>query len=77
MAHVIEALFENGVFRPRERVDLTPGTVVQIELKTVKASSPRRVDLSDVEALYARLDEKYPTANVRAAYGDRSELHDR
>ncbi len=72
----IQALFLDGVFRPDKRIELEPGTRVELELKEVRQPTATE-DLSDVEAVYARIDEKYPAANVRAIYKDRSELHER
>ena len=33
MAKVIEAIYENGVFKPLEKVDLREGEIVEIEIK--------------------------------------------
>ncbi len=33
MAKVIEAIYENGVFKPLEKVDLKEGEIVEIEIK--------------------------------------------
>ncbi len=76
MGQYIDAFFEGGVFRPRGKVDLTPGSQVRLELKAAQQPRPR-ADLSEVDSLYARIDKKYPAANVRAVYRDRAELHDR
>ncbi len=33
MAKVIEAIYENGVFKPLEKIDLKEGEIVEIEIK--------------------------------------------
>lgn len=72
----IEALFDQGVFKPVESVALEPGTRVRIEVKEVRTEQ-QPVDLSDVDESYAHIDEKYPTAKVRLVYRTRDELHER
>ena len=37
MAKVIEAIYEKGVFKPLERVDLKEGEIVEIEIKEKRA----------------------------------------
>jgi hypothetical protein len=61
---------------PQGRVDLISGSRVQLELKQTQQPRPQ-ADLSNVEAMYTRIDKEYPDANVRAVYRDRAELHDR
>jgi predicted DNA-binding antitoxin AbrB/MazE fold protein len=75
MPRDIEALFDEGVFKPVESVSMEPGTRVRIEIKEVRTEQ-QPVDLSDVEKSYAHIDEKYPTAKVRLAYRTRDELHE-
>lgn len=70
---IIEALYADGTFRPRDPVDLAPGSVVRIELKEVLPPQ----SAVNLDAAYSALDEKYPAANVRAVYRDRAELHER
>ena len=76
MPRDIEALFDEGVFKPVESVSLEPGTRVKIEIKEIRTEQ-QPVVLSDVEESYANIDEKYPTAKVRLVYSTRDELHDR
>ena len=37
MGIVIEAIYENGVFRPLRKVDLRDGTVVRLRIESVKS----------------------------------------
>ena len=38
MAKVIEAVYENGVFRPLEKINLKEGEIVKVEIKEKKIS---------------------------------------
>ena len=39
MARVIEAIYEKGVFKPLEKVDLKEGEIVEIEIKEKRISN--------------------------------------
>lgn len=36
----VEAVYESGVFRPRERVDLREGEIVEITIESISAKDP-------------------------------------
>jgi len=38
MTRIIEAIYENGVFKPLEKVDLRDGEIVEIEIKEKRIS---------------------------------------
>lgn len=42
MSHTIPAIFENGVFRPLEKVELTNGEAVEVILLDKADTDPRR-----------------------------------
>jgi predicted DNA-binding antitoxin AbrB/MazE fold protein len=49
----IHAIYENGVFRPIQPVDLPDRCEVEVEIRTVKAE-PQRPSLDDVYAILGR-----------------------
>ena len=54
----IHAVYESGVFRPRERVELPERTEVEFEPRPVAPSEDRD---SQLEGIYAILGERYPS----------------
>jgi len=76
MSREFEALYEKGVFRPLGKVKLKSGSVVRIAVREVEKGRSNS-DLADVEKSYALIDSKYPDADVRSAYRNRDELHQR
>jgi predicted DNA-binding antitoxin AbrB/MazE fold protein len=64
----IEAVFENGVFRPIEPVELAEGSRVGIEAKWVV---PPAEESKGLEATYAILSERYESGRH-----DVAERHD-
>jgi len=56
MSKTIEAIFENGVFRPLERVDLKEHQRVMLILQDVKSSSENILELAS--HVYGNLSEK-------------------
>ena len=56
---IIEAIYEDGVFRPRDAVDLEDGSCVELELKKVHApglgEAPRRWEPHPVSELEAEV----------------------
>jgi len=60
----IHAVFENGVFRPMEEVDLAEHTKVEFEPRVIEEE-----DLSDAELdeLYAILSERYESGESDVA----------
>jgi predicted DNA-binding antitoxin AbrB/MazE fold protein len=59
---VIHAVYENGVFRPTEPVDLPESTAVEVELRVVTTSPEERLD-----AIYALLGERFESGEVDVA----------
>ncbi|HIP13408.1 MAG TPA: DUF104 domain-containing protein [Arcobacter sp.] len=49
MAKIIEAIYENGVFKPLEKVDLKEGEIVKIEIKEKKISEKFYQVLEELE----------------------------
>jgi len=52
---VIHAVYENGVFRPTERVDLPESSEVELELRRVRPASEDR----GLDAIYALLGARF------------------
>ena len=55
MTKTIHAVFENGVFRPTEKVDLPDPCEVEVEVRQVKEDA-QKPTLDDI---YAILSERY------------------
>ncbi|HXG11746.1 MAG TPA: antitoxin family protein [Gemmataceae bacterium] len=53
MSQTIHAVFENGVFRPTQPVDLPEGTEVEFELRSIR-NGPERPSLDDVYAILGK-----------------------
>jgi predicted DNA-binding antitoxin AbrB/MazE fold protein len=53
MSTIIHAIYENGVFRPTEPVDLPERTAVEVEIREIK-EAPRIPSLDDVYAILGR-----------------------
>jgi predicted DNA-binding antitoxin AbrB/MazE fold protein len=60
MTKTIHAIFENGVFRPIEPVDLPERTRVEFEPRIEVAASPPKLS-KGLEQVYAILGERYET----------------
>jgi len=60
---VIHAVYENGVFRPKEPVDLPESSEVEVELRSVtpKAEEQR------LDAIYAILGARFESGEVDVA----------
>jgi predicted DNA-binding antitoxin AbrB/MazE fold protein len=52
---VIHAVYENGVFRPTEPVDLPESSEVEVELRSVTPRSENK----GLEAIYSLLRERF------------------
>ncbi len=50
---IIRAVFENGVIRPKQPVDLPEATELEVELRVVTPPHPA-ADFADVHAILAR-----------------------
>ena len=60
---VIHAVYENGVFRPTEPVDLPEASEVEVELRRVTpASGEKRLD-----AIYALLEARFDSGESDVA----------
>jgi predicted DNA-binding antitoxin AbrB/MazE fold protein len=57
----VQAIFENGVFRPKEQVDLPEHTEVEFEPRLVGPSQ------TALEAVYAVLSERYASGEPDVA----------
>ena len=73
MSKVIHAIYENGVFRPVERVDLPEHTPVEFELReqpgTANGSQPpTQPSMSEgLTRVYAVLGERYESGDADTA----------
>jgi predicted DNA-binding antitoxin AbrB/MazE fold protein len=52
---VIHAIYENGVFRPKEPVDLPESSEVEVELRIVTPSSGEK----QLDAIYTLLETRF------------------
>ena len=71
---VIHAVFENGVFRPQDPVDLPEGCKVIVELQPVPSTPESRDQAQDpghLERIYALLGRRIETGET-----DMAERHD-
>lgn len=60
---VIHAVYENGVFRPKEPVDLPESSEVEVELRTVAPSSgEKRLDV-----IYSLLGARFESGEGEVA----------
>ncbi|MEO5959946.1 MAG: antitoxin family protein [Opitutaceae bacterium] len=64
----VHAIFANGVFRPKERVELPEASEVEFEPRAVK---PARADSASLTATYAVLAERFVSGE-----GDVAARHD-
>jgi predicted DNA-binding antitoxin AbrB/MazE fold protein len=53
MASTVHAIYENGVFRPIEKVDLPDLCEVEVEIRQVK-EGPKQPSLDDVYAILGK-----------------------
>jgi predicted DNA-binding antitoxin AbrB/MazE fold protein len=60
------AIYENGVFRPFEPVDLPEGCWVKITILSIEAAEPGQ----DMDAIYEIMDKRY-----NSGYHDTAERH--
>jgi predicted DNA-binding antitoxin AbrB/MazE fold protein len=60
MAIVIHAIYENGVFRPIEAVEIPDKTEVEVEVRVVK-ESPSPPMSEGMARIYSILGERYET----------------
>jgi predicted DNA-binding antitoxin AbrB/MazE fold protein len=59
---IIEAVYEKGVFRPLERVNLSDGTRVRLELRIIDEAAG-----DDMDAIYEILDRRHSTGYTDTA----------
>jgi predicted DNA-binding antitoxin AbrB/MazE fold protein len=68
MNTTIRAIFENGVFRPVERVSLPDNTPVEIELRILNKQEPDRATMSEgLAKVYSILGERYNSGHTDTA----------
>ncbi len=60
----IHAVFEQGVFRPLEKVELPESTEVEFEPRTTGLRKPMKAGMA---AIYAILSERYETGETDVA----------
>jgi predicted DNA-binding antitoxin AbrB/MazE fold protein len=60
---VIHAVYENGVFRPTEPVDLPESSEVEVELRLVTPSSGER----QLNAIYTLLNARFESGEADVA----------
>lgn len=77
MDHTIPAIFDSGVFRPLEPVDLVQGTQVQVQLKNPEPTNSDEVDEATRKAWNDYLDrmESLPSKSPQDGLTNRD--HDR
>ena len=83
MTMQIEAVYENGVLRPDEPLDLEPNTRVRVTIETRSSvlSDPGRASRGSLSELFGSVDLGYPTgidnesidADLAREYGDSHE----
>ena len=61
---VIQAIYENGIFRPTDHVDLPEHTCVEFESRLVK---PRPIIAQSTAAVYEILSRSYETGETDIA----------
>jgi predicted DNA-binding antitoxin AbrB/MazE fold protein len=72
MNRTIHAVFENGVFRPLEKVDLPEQTTVEFEPRVLEQLPPTGPAISEgLTSIYAILGERYASG-----HRDTAERHD-
>jgi len=59
----IRAIYENGVFRPLDPVDLPEGTKVQLQVLRIVGQEFNQ----DLDAIYKVMDERYNTGEFDTA----------
>jgi predicted DNA-binding antitoxin AbrB/MazE fold protein len=60
---VIHAIYENGVFRPKEPVDLPESSEVEVELRSVRPAA----DEQRLDAIYTILEARFESGEVDVA----------
>jgi predicted DNA-binding antitoxin AbrB/MazE fold protein len=67
----IHAVFEHGVFRPTEKVDLPEGQEVEVQVTLVEAPKASEASVSPgLAEIYAIIGERY-----RSGHSDTAERH--
>jgi predicted DNA-binding antitoxin AbrB/MazE fold protein len=66
MSKTIHAIYENGVFRPTEPVDLPDQTAVEFEPRIKESPAPVKVS-EGLAKVYAILGERYETGETDLA----------
>jgi predicted DNA-binding antitoxin AbrB/MazE fold protein len=64
----IHAVFEHGVFRPTENVDLPEGQEVEVQVRLVETPKTTRASVSPgLAEIYAILGERYHSGHAGTA----------
>jgi predicted DNA-binding antitoxin AbrB/MazE fold protein len=64
----IHAIFEHGVFRPMEKVDLPEGQEVEVQVKLVETPKAIQASLDPgLAEIYSILGERYNSGHVDTA----------
>jgi predicted DNA-binding antitoxin AbrB/MazE fold protein len=66
MSRTIHAIYENGVFRPTEPVDLPEHTEVEFEPRVKVSTAPAPIS-EGLARIYAILDERYESGHTDTA----------
>ena len=68
MTKTIHAVYENGVFRPTEKVDLPDHCEVEVEVKIIQPAKPAQPPISEgLAKIYAILGERYNSGHTDTA----------
>jgi predicted DNA-binding antitoxin AbrB/MazE fold protein len=68
MSSTVHAIYEKGVFRPVEPVDLPENTPVELQLRVPDGQTPVRAPMSDgLAKTYAILGERYNSGHTDTA----------
>ena len=68
MSSTVHAIYENGVFRPVEPVDLPEHTSVELQLRVSTEQEPIRAPMPEgLAKVYAILGERYDSGHTDTA----------
>ena len=68
MTPTVNAIYENGVFRPVEPVDLPEHTAVELQLRVAGDQEPTRAPMPEaLSRVYAILGERYNSGHTDTA----------
>jgi predicted DNA-binding antitoxin AbrB/MazE fold protein len=68
MASTVHAIYENGIFRPVEPVDLPDHTAVELQLRVLREEEPGQTPMPEgLARVYAILGERYDSGHTDTA----------